>query len=1035
MTTARRRGILAVVTAIVLLAMGAGVAFVVGDALGIRTEPAAQMQSQAPVVAAATDAAAPPEITAVDLPTTERVDVAMDELLDAVADAPARAGTASLAVEILGADAGDEADGYTLDGDAAALRIQAESEAGATRAIYDLAGRVRAAQPLTDLLGTHAASRLPLRMSDLGAVGVTPDPAEWESGDDYSHASKAFAAVIQPEAPYIDETALAAAFEDFDGFLRHSLANGINAVAFPGFVEFVTFDDAPDGAVYPEGDDHRDKALALREAFAPFWERADELGVKVFLRTDMLALTGPLERYLIDRFGSLDTENPEFWDVYAAGLDELYEAVPALDGVLIRIGEAGPVYDVGGWDYYSALEVTTVDAVRTMLGAFTAQAEASDREVIFRTWSVGVGAVGDMHTNDASYEAVLDGIDSPALIVSTKYTLGDFYTWLPLNHTLEQGDQRRIVEFQSRREFENFGAFANDLGPQYQAALQQLLAANDRVEGVWVWTQDGGPWRAGPMSLYLKSGFWQLYELNTQVAAALAQDPETDVAEVNADWAREWFSDDPATVQAITEAMALSRDAIAQGMYIEQFADKRVFAIGLEPPPMMWIFEWDILTGDSAVLDVLYAIVRDSAGTAEAGADSVEAGAGGIDAAIAGGAQAVADVERMRDLVTGTDAATWRSPDMRDAFVDTLDYELDTLRLLQAYRAMILHQGEWHDTLSPDAYARWDADRADYEALAAAHLERYEGDIDYPAFNLTAAQLGVERAERDLTMAWLARGLLLLALAWVVIGMLAARTRLVARPGAAAARATWIASTRPWRARESTLGLLELDRWLLLIVPAALLVATRAVQTSFLSWTHVAVTIGAWVVFALVVRLFVWRRSPWPVIAAVGGVVMLRCIVTLFALSFTGPGGYWFAFWTDPVLRTAYIAVAFALFVWVFVAAGWALAAQVRARRATGFVLAAVGAGLLIPSAVVGLVGLETALTLWNDEMGLLPWGLARILGITTYLEIPDATPWAAAAFGAVLLVVGTALALPWRRRRAVARTSSEARSDAPAAP
>jgi hypothetical protein len=106
----------------------------------------------------------------------------------------------------------------------------------------------------------------------------------------------------------------------------------------------------------------------------------------------------------------------------------------------------------------------------------TAQAEATDREVIFRTWSVGVGAVGDMHTNDQSYEAVLGGIDSPALIVSTKFTLGDFYSWLPLNVTLEQGQQRRIVEFQSRREFENFGAFPNDLGPQYQFALEKLLA-------------------------------------------------------------------------------------------------------------------------------------------------------------------------------------------------------------------------------------------------------------------------------------------------------------------------------------------------------------------------------------------------------------------------------------------------------------------------------------------------------------------------------------------------------------------------------
>src|SRR5690606_39054584 len=116
--------------------------------------------------------------------------------------------------------------------------------------------------------------------------------------------------------------------------------------------------------------------------------------------------------------------------------------------------------------------------------------------------------VGDMHTSAASYEAVLGGISSPALIVSTKYTLGDFYSWLPLNDTLESGDHRRIIEFQSRREFEAFGSFPTNLGPEFQWALQALLAANPHIEGVWTWTQDGGPWRAGPMILYLKAGFW-----------------------------------------------------------------------------------------------------------------------------------------------------------------------------------------------------------------------------------------------------------------------------------------------------------------------------------------------------------------------------------------------------------------------------------------------------------------------------------------------------------------------------------------------
>ncbi|MFF2271534.1 hypothetical protein ACFVTX_04635 [Agromyces sp. NPDC058136] len=1007
MTRATKRGILAVATVVVLLALGLGVAFAVGDALGIRTESSEQMRPAAAVVPEVAPPAAPPEFTMLDVPDTVRFEVAVDELRDAVADASAREGKATLAVELIPGqevDSGPGDDGYELRGDASALRIVAFTELAAVRAVYDLAAQVRAGAPIADLLGVHEPSRLPLRMTDLGAVGVEPDPAEWETGDDYSHASKAFADVVLPEAPYVDEEALADAYDDFDEFLRHSIANGSNAVAFPGFVEFVTFDDAPGGPVYAEGDPHRDRALAMRAAFAPFWERADELGVQVFLRTDMLALTGPLERTLIERFGSLDTENPEFWSVYTAGLDELYGAVPALDGVLIRIGEAGAIYDVGGWDAYSALKVTTVDAVRAMLEAFAGQAEASGREVIFRTWSVGVGAVGDMHTNDASYEAVLGGIDSPALIVSTKYTLGDFYSWLPLNHTLEQGAQRRIVEFQSRREFENFGAFPNDLGTQYQWALQRLLAANDRIEGVWVWTQDGGPWRAGPMSLYLKSGFWQLYELDTQLAAELARDPEADVAAITAAWAREWFSDDPETVEAIVAAMARSREAIEQGMYLEQFAEQRVFAIGLEPPPMMWIFEWDILTGDSAVLDVMYSIVRDSGG-----ADPVEA-------AIASGETAVRAAEEMRELVTATDASSWRSPESREAFVSTLDYELDTLRLLQAYRALILHQGQWHDTLSPTAREAWEADRARFDELAAEHLERYEGDLDHPAFNLTAAQLGVERTERDPAMAWIARVLLLLALAWVVIGAVATRSRLVGKPGAAAASATWVASTRPWRARETTLGLYDLDRWLLILVPVALLVGTRAVQTSFLSWTHLAVVLGAWTVFALVLRYCVGLRSPWPVIAAVGGAVVLRCIVTLVALSFTGPGGYWFSFWTDPVLRTAYIALAFALFVWVFVAAGWAAAGQVGARRATGFVLAAVGAALLVPSLVIGAIGLERALTLWNDELGLLPWGLARILGITTYLDIPSETAWFAAGFGAVLLLVGVLLALPKRR-------------------
>ena len=347
--------------------------------------------------------------------------------------------------------------------------------------------------------------------------------------------------------------------------------------------------------------------------------------------------------------------------------------MPQLAGIVLRIGEGGSIYDTPGLSYYSEISVTTAPAVRAMLDAFTGAAERSDTDVVFRTWSVGVGAVGDMHTNPASYDEVLAGVDSPRLVVSTKYSLGDFYSWLPLNETLEQGDQRRIVELQSRREFESFGAVPNDLGVLHQQALQRFVAANPHVEGIWTWEQDGGPWRAGPMSLLLTTGFWQLYDLNSDVAARLARDPDTDPAELTADWVRRWLSTDPDTVARVTRAMSYSREVVTHGQYVPQFAEVRAFALGLEPPPQMLLFEWDILTGDSAVLDVLYAIARDHGGTATLD---------GVTAAIDDGQHAIDLATTMRDLVAQTDPSTYRDPAMREQLLASLDYQVDLLALL-----------------------------------------------------------------------------------------------------------------------------------------------------------------------------------------------------------------------------------------------------------------------------------------------------------------------------------------------------------------
>jgi hypothetical protein len=965
-----------------LLGLGAGVAAGVADVLGLRTE-SVEIPVEAPAVAPMREAVAPPEFTSIDAPAGLRVETAVAELRAAVGDAGSTDGATTLTVTDRGLAGGS--DTYSLEGDAASLRIVADTTAGAVRGIYDLASAVRDGRSVREALGTTVSSALPFRMVDLGAVGVDPDEAAYAAGTDYSHNSGAFANAIVPEAPYVDATALAADRAEFEQYVRHIVAEGYTAIAVPGFIEYLTFNEV---GVYSAGDDHVPRAEAMQQQFGPMWQYAHDLGVKIFFRTDMLALSTPLEQYFTDHFGGLDTANPEFWNVYRAGLDELYAAMPFVDGVLIRIGEAGRVYDLDGWDYYSELGVTDVASVRAMLTAFSAQAESAGKEVIFRSWSVGVGAVGDMHTNVDSYKAVLDGIDSPSLIVSTKYTLGDFYSHLPFNGTLEVGDQRRIIEFQSRREFEAFGSLPNDLGDLYSQAITRFIAANPHVEGIWTWTQDGGPWRAGPMTLELKSGFWQLYELNTELAVRLARDPSIAPDEITADWIRHWLSTDPATVTAIATAMASSREAITDGLYIGPYAEQRVFALGLEPPPMMWIFEWDILTGDSAVLDIIYEVSKND-----------------LDEAIAGGDRAIAAAQSMQGVIADTNPDTWVDPVLRDRMLGTLDYEANLLQTLGSYRTMVLRHGEWLDTGSETAYAQWAQARDDFVIAAADHEQRYAGDLDYPAYNLTAANIGLERAERDLPMAWAARILLLLSVLWLVAGFWRRMPR-----------AMLIAATQPWRATEVTSGLTRIDKVLLVIVPVLALLASRGILTWFEAPAHVVITSAAWLVLAAVLALVVRRRNPWPVIAAVGGAIMLRVILLTAVLSPRGPGGYWFGFWTNPDERFAYLTIAFALFAWVLVAAAWALAAQLGGRRASAALIACAGAVLVVLGSVIGAIGLEAALTIWNDQMALLPWGLSRILGLTVYLEIPASTVWYAVGFGAVLVIAAIVIALPRRR-------------------
>lgn len=992
--------------AVALLVVGALVATGVSGALGLSFTPITA-PAEHPRAVDAGQAVAPPALSTIVVPDDKRVTVAAEAVAaalvargrprPAVTTAVPAGGGGTLRVEILINVAGPP-EVFRVQAAPDGLVIQAVAASGAAAGLYTVADRIRsgeAALPPGDD-GRTISPRLGLRLTDIGSVGLEPTRAQFVAGNDYNLNTDVVRSAVLPQAPWVDQQAVARIRAEYQQFIDHALMRGYNAVVIPGFLEYLTLAGT---GVYPPGDPHVDRAKAMVAAFAPVWRYAHDMGMRVYFSTDMLALSPPLKAYL-QRVAGLDATSLKLWAVYQAGLRELFSVMPFADGLMLRVGEGGSAYRYAGWDYFSEIDVNTAAAVQTMLNELLAVAGQKDKDIIFRTWSVGLNAVGDMHINPDSYRTVLDKVDDPHLIVSTKYVAGDYYSYLPLNPTLKVGTQRRIIEYQSRREFEGFGSLPDDLGDLEQQSLKEFLAANRNIVGVWDWTQDGGPLLAGPMSLYLRAGFWQLWDLNVYLTSRLAWNPDTDTGVATADWIRQTFSTDPATVTALSHAFALSRDAITKGLYIGPFAGQSVRALGQHPTPQMWIFEWDIVTGDSAVLDSIYRVSRNQ-----------------LDAAIAEGDQAVATAKQMRDLIDGTDASTWSDPALRQRMVDTAAYQVDLFQTLGAYRTMVLRHAQWLDTGSSSAYGAWKAAESGYRAARDEHLHRYGGDVDLPAYNFTAADLGVARADRDPTMAWLARILLGLMLAALGAGLVA---RWRALPGITALHGLWIGATRPWRAGALEPPAHRLDRIVVWLVPAVVLAASRGIYTWFDAPAHLVVSLGGWLLFALVLRLLVWRADPYRLWAAVGGAALLRTAILLVALAGRGPGRYWYLFWTSPGHRTLYVTIAFAAFCWVFVVAAMALrdAYRLPRRTAAGIVLATLGAVLALLSGVVAAIGLERALTFWNDQLALLPWGLHRILGITVYLGIPTSIPRYSAIAGVVLALAGAAFAVIRRTSR-----------------
>ncbi len=876
---------------------------------------------------------------------------------------------------------------------------------GLADGLFAAALAIEAGHGLPEPTAQPVVADLQYRYVDLGAVGVVPDPKAWLEQTDYSHNSKEFSEVILAEEPYVDPAGLADVQADFTAYVDHIRAYGYNGLVIPGFLEYVNFDTVGNGTeVYPADSPYRARHDAMVEQFGAMWQYAADMGMDVVFKTDMLALTGPLEDYFDAELGGIDVNDPRLWEVYRAGLGEFFDSMPFVSGLMIRIGEAGTVYNLEGWDYYSALEVTTVESVRTMLTQFTGAAAEAGKTLFFRTWSVGVGDVGDMHTNPQTYDKVLEGMDQPNLVVVTKYTMGDYYAWLPHNPTLTHGEQARVVEFQARREFDAFSSIPNHLSTHQQQALQEFSAANPQIQGIWVWTQYGGPLRAGPMSLYLKTGFWQLFDADVYATGRLGWDVDADVSAATQDWVAANFSDDPATVESLMQVLSDSREIVRQGLYIEPFAQMQTLALGLEPPPMLWIFEWDIVSGDTAALSAVHHVTD-----------------GRVAEAIALGEQATAGARQMLATVQATDPATWHDPELRDRMIHSLEYEVDLFGTLSAYRTAFLSYYKWLDTGDTASWDRWLTARTEYESAVQTHLATYTGDLDTPAYSFFAVEAGMAHADRTTSSRVVTAGVLLAILALFLLGTGLGRRWHRGGLGAAA-RGLLLGAVRPWRLVEDPAPPRSRSASVLVVLTTVtLLVLSRGAFSGWLSWSYLLATLGSMLMFVLAIRLLLRRVDGFALYAAAGGALLVKTLLLGAVTVLRGPLSYWYRFWTDEQWRTIYFTLTIAAFLWLFLVTYAVLRTSYgRTRpRSVGLVLMGVAVPMLVLGGLMTASGLESALTTFNDQMAVLPMGLSRILGITVHLGIPTEIPVYVLAVGGLLAVVGLLLGAARRTRTA----------------
>ncbi len=354
---------------------------------------------------------------------------------------------------------------------------------------------------------------------------------------------------------------------DFRTFCRKAAEAGYNAVTLDDLAHLCIFDFYPPELIR--------KLLEYRLFFSGLFDIADECGLKPYVTTDLLFYNDAIDEYI----GGRDESVRAF---AAEACRQLFTDFPKVGGVIVRIGEADGL-DVAG-DFNSRLVLKSPAQARKMIEALIPVFEAFDAQLIFRTWSVGVGRVGDIIWNPDTFDAVFQGLENEHFIISMKYGQSDFFRYLPLSRLFFRGGHRKLVEFQARREYEGFGEYPSFIGWDYEKIRDQLVG--QRIAGISVWCQTGG-WSGFRRLTYLDdNAVWN--EINTFVTVRLFRDQTVTADQAIQEFYRLHFAGPH--WRPLQELLRLSDEVVKELLYTEDFASRSIYFRRLRVPPLVNVY-------------------------------------------------------------------------------------------------------------------------------------------------------------------------------------------------------------------------------------------------------------------------------------------------------------------------------------------------------------------------------------------------------------------------------------------------------------